>query len=77
MAPQILANPHTSGRWSADADAVVDGDGHQVLNAADPDLAAFLAAAPKMARALTAVLNLDLGSEAERLVRAEIGYALA
>ena len=77
MAPHILTNPHTSGRWSAGTDAVIDRDGQQVLNVTDPELADFLAAAPKMARALSAVLNLDLGSEAERLVRAEIGYALA
>jgi hypothetical protein len=77
MAPQILTNPHTSGRWSADAAAVIDRDGQRVFDAADPELAAFLAAAPQMARALNAVLNLDLGSDAERLVRAEIGYALA
>jgi hypothetical protein len=38
----------------------------------DPGLAEFLAAAPNMARALKAVLNLDLGQMAERLVRAEI-----
>lgn len=77
MAQPILTNPHTSGHWSAAADSVIDRDGQRVLDAADPEMAAFLAAAPKMARALNAVLNLDLGSDAERLVRAEIGYALA
>ncbi|KRE53034.1 hypothetical protein ASG92_05580 [Arthrobacter sp. Soil736] len=42
----------------------------------DKELAEFVAAAPDMARALKAILTLDLGHDAERLVRAEIRHTL-
>jgi hypothetical protein len=67
-APAVLANPHTADRWSpADLDS---------LDLHDEEIAQFVAAAPKMARALNAILGLDLGHDAERLVRAEIRSAL-
>lgn len=80
-APAVLASTHTADRWS-----VTPADGHAVLNTGpgsaaldfgtDTELADFVAAAPKMARALSAVLNLDLGTEAERLLRTEINACL-
>ncbi|MET4146197.1 hypothetical protein [Arthrobacter sp. UYCo732] len=39
-------------------------------------LADSVTAAPKLARALSAALNLDLGAEAERLLRPEINSCL-
>lgn len=71
----VLASPHTADRW-----ALTPGTGHMLVNTGsdtldfgtDTELAAFVAAAPKMARALLAVLNLDLGVEAERALRTEI-----
>lgn len=68
----VLASLHTGSHWTADD--VRDKLGQEV--ASDPALADFLAAAPDMARALKAVLNLDLGELAERLVRAEINAIL-
>lgn len=67
-APTVLTNPHVTDRWSA-PDLIA-------LGLTDTGLAEFLAAAPKMARALNAIQNLDLGQEAERLVRTEIRDAL-
>lgn len=67
-APAVLTNPHATDHWSpADVDA---------FDLGDKDLAEFVAAAPSMARALNAILTLDLGQDAERLVRAEIRHAL-
>jgi hypothetical protein len=67
-APAVLTNPHSAKRWSpSDVDS---------LDLGDQDLAEFVAAAPDMARALNAILGLDLGHDAERLVRAEIRHAL-
>lgn len=67
-APAVLTNPHTADRWTpSDVDS---------LDLSDHELAEFLAAAPKMARALNAILGLDLGHDAERLVRAEVRQAL-
>lgn len=68
-APAVLSNPHTADRWSASNLNELDFAGDQAL-------AELAAAAPGMARALNAVLNLDLGHDAERLVRAEIRSAL-
>jgi hypothetical protein len=68
----VLTSQHTDSHWTAD-------DVREKLRPnlqSDPDLAEFLAAAPDMARALKAVLNLDLGQLAERLVRAEISAIL-
>lgn len=78
-APAILANAHASDRWN-----LTPANGHSILQTGtdtlylgeDPELAALVAAAPKMARALSAALNLDLGTEAERLLRAEITSCL-
>lgn len=75
----ILTSPHTADRW-----AVLPESGHALLTTgtdtldfgADTELAAFVASAPKMARALLAVLNLDLGIEAERALRSEIAASL-
>lgn len=64
----VLTSQHTASRWTADD--VREKLGQELES--DPELAEFLAAAPNMARALKAVLNLDLGELAERLVRAEI-----
>jgi hypothetical protein len=63
---------HTDSHWTADE--VRDNLGRELES--DPALAEFLAAAPNMARAIKAVLNLDLGQLAERLVRAEISAIL-
>lgn len=68
-APAVLANPHVTERWSAPDLSSLDLAG-------DQELAEFVAAAPKMARALNAILRLDLDHEAERLVRSEIRAAL-
>ncbi|ACL41983.1 hypothetical protein Achl_4032 (plasmid) [Pseudarthrobacter chlorophenolicus A6] len=68
-APAVLANPHASERWSTPDLSSLDLAG-------DPELAEFVAAAPKMARALNAILRLDLDQEAERLIRSEIRAAL-
>jgi hypothetical protein len=68
----VLTSQHTDSHWTA-------GDVREKLGReleTDPGLAEFLAAAPNMARALNAVLNLDLGQLAERLVRAEISAIL-
>ncbi|GAC1457466.1 MAG: hypothetical protein NVS2B15_10560 [Pseudarthrobacter sp.] len=65
----VLTNPHTTDRLSASGLASMD-------LAADQDFAEFLAAAPKMARALNAILRLDLDQAAERLIREEIRNAL-
>ncbi|HSN37944.1 MAG TPA: hypothetical protein VLT34_16480 [Arthrobacter sp.] len=46
------------------------------LDLRNEELAAFVAAAPNMARVLKAILNLELGQEAERMVRTEIRHAL-
>lgn len=78
-APAILANSHTADRW-----AISPANGHAILETGsasldlgtDVELAALVAAAPKMARALNAALNLDLGTDAERLLRAEITSCL-
>lgn len=68
----VLTSQHTNSHWTADD--VREKLGRELES--DPGLAEFLAAAPEMARALKAVLNLDLGALAERLVRAEIGAIL-
>lgn len=68
-APAVLTSPHSTDRWTPSNLDELDLDG-------DKDLAEFVAAAPRMARALNAILNLDLGHDAERLVRAEIRHAL-
>lgn len=68
-APAVLTSPHTADRWTP------SGLGNMDLSA-DPELAEFVAAAPRMARALNAILSLDLGHDAERLVRVEIRSAL-
>ncbi len=78
-APAILTNTHAADRW-----ALTPDNGHALLQTGtdtldlgtDAELAALVAAAPKMARALSAVLNLDLGTEAERLLRTEINANL-
>ena len=67
-AKTLLTSQHTDSHWTADEVREKLGRELEV----DPGLAEFLAAAPNMARALKAVLNLDLGELAERLVRAEI-----
>lgn len=67
-ARSILTSSHTQSHWTADD--VKNKLGQELQS--DPVLADFVAAAPDMARALKAVLNLDLGELAERLVRAEI-----
>jgi hypothetical protein len=68
----ILTSQQTDNHWTADH--VRENLGRELES--DPGLAEFLAAAPDMARALKAVLNLDLGQLAERMVRAEIGAIL-
>lgn len=68
----VLTSQHTDSHWTAEE--VRDNLGRELES--DPGLAEFLAAAPNMARALRAVLNLDLGQLAERLVRAEISAIL-
>ncbi|WP_353712046.1 hypothetical protein [Arthrobacter sp. K5] len=68
----VLTSQHTDSHWTADD--VREKLGQELET--DPGLAEFLAAAPNMARALKAVLNLDLGELAERLVRAEISAIL-
>lgn len=68
----VLTSRHTGSHWTADD--VREKLGQELDS--DPALAEFLAAAPNMARALKAVLNLDLGELAERLVRAEISAIL-
>jgi hypothetical protein len=67
-AKTVLTSQHTDSHWTADE--VRAKLGRELES--DPGLAEFLAAAPNMARALKAVLNLDLGELAERQVRAEI-----
>ena len=71
-AKTLLTSQHTDSHWTADE--VREKLGRELES--DPALAEFLAAAPNMARALNAVLNLDLGELAERLVRAEISAIL-
>jgi hypothetical protein len=68
----VLTSQHTDSRWTADD--VREKLGRELES--DPGLAEFLAAATDRARALKAVLNLDLGELAERLVRAEISAIL-
>ncbi|MBG0738972.1 hypothetical protein IV500_05985 [Paeniglutamicibacter antarcticus] len=68
-APAVLTNPHSTDRWTPSSLGQVDFD-------ADQELAEFVAAAPRMARALNAILILDLDHGAELLVRAEIRSAL-
>lgn len=68
VAPAILTNPNVAGCWTL--------SDLKELDLTDSEVAEFVAAAPRMARALRAILNLDLGLEAERLVRAEVHYAL-
>ena len=68
----VLTSQHTDGNWTADKVREMLGRELDL----EPGLAEFLAAAPNMARALKAVLNLDLGDLAERLVRAEISAIL-
>ncbi|WP_457967501.1 hypothetical protein M1E17_11330 [Arthrobacter sp. D1-29] len=68
----LLTSQHSDSHWTANDVREKLGRGLE----SDPGLAEFLAAAPDMARALKAVLNLDLGVIAERLVRAEIGAIL-
>jgi hypothetical protein len=68
----VLTSHHTHSHWTAQD--VRERLGQELES--DPGLADFLAAAPDMARALKAVLNLDLGELAERLIRAEIGAIL-
>lgn len=67
-APAVLTNPNAAERWSP---TEMDS-----LNLDDKELAEFVAAAPAMARAINAILGLDLGHDAERLVRAEVRHAL-
>ena len=64
----VLTSQHTESHWTPED--VKNKFGRDLET--DPGLAEFLAEAPNMARALKAVLNLDLGELAERLVRAEI-----
>jgi hypothetical protein len=68
-APAVLANRHSTDRWTASSLGELD-------LGVDQELAEFVAAAPRMARALNAILSLDLGHDAERLVRAEIRHEL-
>ena len=68
----VLTSQHTDSHWTADE--VREKLGQELES--DPGLAEFLAAAPNMARVLKAVLNLDLGQLAERLVKAEISAIL-
>lgn len=68
-APAVLTNPHSTDRWTPSSLEQLD-------LGADKELAEFVAAAPRMARALNAILSLDLGHDAERLVRAEIRHQL-
>ncbi|MBT2595969.1 hypothetical protein [Arthrobacter sp. ISL-72] len=68
----VLTNQHTDSHWTAHD--IREKLGRELES--DPGLAEFLAAAPNMARALKAILNLDLGELAERLVRAEISELL-
>ena len=70
-ANDVLTNRHCNARWTADT---VRGIARRLES--DPELAEFVASAPEMARALKAVLNLDLGEDAERGVRAEINAVL-
>lgn len=70
-ANDVLTNRHCNDRWTADTVRSMSA-----RLASDPELAEFVAAAPDMARALNAVLNLDLGEDAERRVRAEINAVL-
>lgn len=77
-AQAVLTSTHATDRWAVSPDGhTLTGAGSPALDAGtDTELAAFVAAAPKMARALKAVLNLDLGIEAERRLRAEIETVL-
>jgi hypothetical protein len=65
----VLDNPHVFDHLSAAEVASLD-------LAHDADLAELLASAPKLARAVNAILNLDLDEEALRLIRREIREAL-
>jgi hypothetical protein len=66
--PAILTNPKAADYWTPSELNELDLTNRKV--------AEFVAAAPRMARALKAILNLDLGQEAEPLVRAEVHHAL-
>lgn len=65
----VLSNRHVSDRLTPTMLAALDLAG-------DRELSELLLAAPKMARALNAVLNLDLAEDARRLIAAEIREAL-
>jgi hypothetical protein len=65
----VLANRHVSDRLTPPEMGFLDLAG-------DPELAELLAAAPKLARALNAILNLDLEEDARRLIVQEIRDAL-
>ncbi|MDQ0031700.1 hypothetical protein [Arthrobacter bambusae] len=65
----VLSNRHVSDRLTPTMLAALDPAG-------DPELSDLLIAAPKMARALNPVLNLDLAEDARRLIAAEIREAL-
>ena len=67
----VLASPHCNDRWTVDTVRSM-----ATRLESDPELAEFVATSPDMARALKAVLNLDLGEDAERRVRAEINAVL-
>lgn len=78
-APAILANSHITDRWNlspANRHAILETGTRTLYLGEDSELAALVAAARKTARALNAALNLDLGTEAERLLRAEITSCL-
>ncbi|HEY1154729.1 MAG TPA: hypothetical protein VGE95_00305 [Arthrobacter sp.] len=65
----VLANPHILDRLTPPQLASLDLSG-------DSELAKLLAAAPKMARALNASLNLDLDDDARRLIAREVRETL-
>lgn len=70
--PGTPTNPHVTDGWSSsDVDT---------FDLAGKGLAAVVAAASRMASAVKAILNLDLdlglGHDGERLVRAEVRHAL-
>lgn len=65
----VLTNPHVADRLAPLDLASLDLAGNH-------ELAELLAAAPKMARALNAILNLDIEEEARRLIAWEVREAL-
>ena len=65
----VLTNPHIADRLAPPELATLDLAGN-------PELAELLAAAPKLARALNAILNLDLEEDARRLIAWEVREAL-